>query len=272
MSRPVKVRTILASSGMWPRRALRRLKGGVQTPSGMVPVDASIPLGHDWIELSARGVVLRARQTWPPSFVLSKPTGCVTSRRSSDGSAIVYDYLEDPLAHACEPVGRLDKDTTGTLLFTADGQLLHRLTHPKFEVVRTYRAVLERALDAGAEQQLLAGEVTLDDGHVPVPSRIDREDGDGTVVVVDLSSGKYHEVRRMFAAVGCPVLELHRRSYAGIEVDDLEVGDARRLEGAELERLYAIVGLEPVADFVEVDASDAEYVDDDGEGSSDDDG
>jgi 16S rRNA pseudouridine516 synthase len=137
----------------------------------------------------------------------------------------------------------LDRETHGVLLFTGDGQLLHRLTHPKRKVLRTYLAHVSVPLSDEGRQTLLDGEVLLNDGHVPAPTFVDVEEG-GTEVCLGLTEGKYHEVRRMLAAVGSPVVELQRLNYAGVTVAGLAPGQSRRIDGDELTRIYELVGLE----------------------------
>ena len=150
---------------------------------------------------------------------------------------------------------RRDRDTHGVLLFTQDGQLLHRLTHPKRKVLRTYVAHLRRPIDAAARESLLNGEVVLDDGHCPKPTFVDPQDP-REVVRVGLIEGKYHEVRRMFAALGSPVVELSRVDYAGVTVDGLADGESRRIVGPELDGLYRLVGLKAPEASLHVEAVD----------------
>ena len=131
------------------------------------------------------------------------------------------------------PVGRLDADTTGALLLTNDGPLAHRLMHPRYEVDKVYEADVEGEPDDEALARLAAG-VDLDDGRTApavvrrlAPSRLE----------LVLHEGRKHQVKRMVAAVGHPVLRLHRRTYAGLTVEGLPPGEWRELTRDEVVRL-----------------------------------
>jgi 23S rRNA pseudouridine2605 synthase len=135
------------------------------------------------------------------------------------------------------PVGRLDADTTGALLLTNDGPLAHRLAHPRYGVEKTYVAEVEGDPDEDALQRLRHG-VELDDGAT-APARA-RRLGRGRVELV-LHEGRKHQVKRMLAAVGHPVTQLHRSAYAGVTLGGLEPGACRELVTAEVEQLRRAV-------------------------------
>lgn len=251
----VRARDIVVNTGIWSRRQLRKVRRGLETPDGEVSLDERVALGIDWLPLSFLRESLRARVVYPPVFLLHKPTGHVTSRKREAGAPTVFELFEDPVALGCEPVGRLDRDTSGVLLFTADGQLLHRLTHPRHGVTRTYVAKLTSNPAEEELARLRDGLIELDDGHVPQPTRVERV-GDG-VVELDLREGKYHEVRRMFAAIGTPVEALHRTCHADVSLDGLEPGGYRRLSKGEVETLCSVVNYTPTRDFLEVEVLDA---------------
>jgi 23S rRNA pseudouridine2605 synthase len=131
------------------------------------------------------------------------------------------------------PVGRLDADTTGALLLTNDGQLAHRLAHPRYGVEKTYVAEVEGDPDEDALQPLREG-IELEDGRT-APAQA-RRLGRGRVELV-LHEGRKHQVKRMLAAVGHPVARLHRSAYAGLTLEGLEPGACRELEPSEVKRL-----------------------------------
>ncbi len=169
---------------------------------------------------------------------LHKPVGVTCSTK--DSGRLVYDLLpprwraRDPLV---SPVGRLDKDTSGLLLFTDDGALLHRLTHPKQHLPKVYRVVTAEDL-RGTEAALFAAGTLLLDGETKplLPATLEllgpRE------VRLTLHEGRYHQVRRMFAATGNAVVALHREAIGGLTIDamGLAVGDWRML-GADERRV-----------------------------------
>ena len=131
------------------------------------------------------------------------------------------------------PVGRLDADTTGALLLTNDGELAHRLAHPRYEVEKVYEAEIEGDPSDDALEQLSIG-IELDDGPTS-PARV-RRLGRGRVEL-SIHEGRKHQVKRMLAAVGHPVTRLHRSRYAGLTLEGLEPGQWRELEPSEVARL-----------------------------------
>jgi 23S rRNA pseudouridine2605 synthase len=137
------------------------------------------------------------------------------------------------------PVGRLDADTTGALLLTNEGDLAHRLAHPRYGVPKVYEADVEGTPSREAIERLRAG-IELEDG-LTAPARA-RRLAPGRLELT-LHEGRKHQVKRMCAAVGHPVRRLHRARYAGLDLASLEPGEWRRLTPAEVAELRASVGL-----------------------------
>src|SRR6185312_12394000 len=146
--------------------------------------------------------------------LLNQPAGTVTTASDPQGRPTVVQ-LVDEVPERIVPVGRLDADTTGALLLTNDGQLAHRLAHPRYGVDKTYVAEVEGDPDEAALARLRDG-IELDDGPT-APARA-RKLGTGTVELV-LHEGRKHQVKRMLAEVGHPVVRLHRSGYAGLALD-----------------------------------------------------
>ena len=171
-----------------------------------------------------------ARQ--PLTYVLlHKPAGVVTTARDPQGRPTVVELVpEEPRVM---PVGRLDADTTGALLLTNDGPLSHRLAHPRYGVEKTYVAEVEGDPGEDALRSLRDG-IELEDGRT-APARA-RRLGPGRVELV-LHEGRKHQVKRMLAAVGHPVVRLHRSAYAGLTLGGLDPGAWRELEPSEVEQL-----------------------------------
>jgi 23S rRNA pseudouridine2605 synthase len=163
--------------------------------------------------------------------LLHKPPGVVTTARDPHGRPTVVDLVEHDARVL--PVGRLDADTTGALLLTNDGELAHRLAHPRYEVDKVYEAEVEGEPSDDALAALEAG-VELDDGRT-APARV-RRLGPSRVEVT-IHEGRKHQVKRMLEAVGHPVRRLHRSRYAGLTVDGLEPGKWRELAPAEVAAL-----------------------------------
>jgi pseudouridine synthase len=163
--------------------------------------------------------------------LLNKPAGVVTTARDPQGRRTVVEVVAYP--SRVVPVGRLDADTTGALLLTNDGDLAHRLAHPRYEVDKVYEVECwTQPTDADLER--LRGGVELDDGPTS-PAEVRRIDG-ATVELV-LHEGRNRQVRRMFDAVGHPVKRLHRSRYGPLTLEGLEPGAWRELEASEVERL-----------------------------------
>ncbi len=170
-------------------------------------------------------------------ILLHKPVGYICSHK--EHGALVYELIPARWT-ARKPqitsVGRLDKDTAGLLLLTDDGPLVHRLTNPKHHVPRTYRAVLEKPL-AGHEAGVFAsGTLILSDDDKPLLPAEMQSLGPREVRLV-LREGRYHQVRRMFQAMGNTVTQLHRESFGPLTLDGLAPGHWRLLDGAEVESL-----------------------------------
>jgi 23S rRNA pseudouridine2605 synthase len=166
--------------------------------------------------------------------LLHKPAGVVTTARDPRGRPTVVGLVRHPARVV--PVGRLDSDTTGALLLTNDGPLAHRLAHPRYGVDKVYEADVEGEPAAEALRWLAEG-VELDDGRT-APARV-RRLGPSRLELI-LHEGRKHQVKRMCAAVGHPVLRLHRSRYAGLGVGDLAPGEWRELTPAELRSLRAL--------------------------------
>ena len=186
---------------------------------------------HDIVEVDGQQVA-RQRLAY---VLLHKPGGVVTTARDPQGRPTVVGLVAaEPRV---VPVGRLDADTTGALLLTNDGPLAHRLSHPRYGVEKTYVAEVESDPDEAALQRLREG-VELDDG-LTAPARA-RRLSRGRVELV-LHEGRKHQVKRMLAAVGHPVTQLHRSAYAGLTLEGIEPGACRELEPSEVERLRRAV-------------------------------
>jgi 23S rRNA pseudouridine2605 synthase len=163
--------------------------------------------------------------------LLNKPGGVVTTAHDPQGRLTVVGLVEHEARVV--PVGRLDADTTGALLLTNDGELAHRLAHPRYEVEKVYEADVEGEPNDATLARLAEG-VELDDGRT-APARVRRLAR--SRVELSLHEGRKHQVKRMLEAVGHPVHRLHRPRYAGLTVEGLGPGEWRELRDAEVEAL-----------------------------------
>jgi 23S rRNA pseudouridine2605 synthase len=225
----------LAHAGVASRRAAEALiaDGRVSVDGQVVTDPARDVSGEQAITVDGRPVGARERER--AVYAVNKPAGVVSTARDTHGRPTVVDLVRDA-GRRLYPVGRLDADTTGLLLLTDDGDLAHRLTHPRFEVPKIYRArVRGGAVSARALRELREG-VELDDGRT-APARV-RQVGPGELELT-LREGRKRQVRRMCAAVGHPVESLERIAFGPLRLGDLREGGVRRLPPAEVERLRA---------------------------------
>src|SRR5215211_4197423 len=218
----------LAHAGVASRRAAERLvvEGRVTVEGEVVTdpardVEAGVALDGAAVEAEPREV-----------HALNKPTGVVSTARDTHGRRTVVDLVDSE--RRLYPVGRLDADTTGLILLTNDGELAERLTHPRYEVQRIYRARVEPAPVPEAALGALREGVQLEDGRT-APADV-RQPATG-VVEVTIREGKKRQVRRMLEAVGHRVVELERVAFGPLGLRGLEPGKSRRLTKAEVERL-----------------------------------
>jgi pseudouridine synthase len=165
--------------------------------------------------------------------LLHKPAGVVTTASDPHGRPTVVGLVEHE--SRVVPVGRLDADTTGALLLTNDGELAHRLAHPRYEVEKVYEAEVEGEPSDEALAKLADG-VELDDG-LTAPARV-RRLGPSRIKLA-IHEGRKHQVKRMLETLGHPVRSLHRSRYAGLTVEGLEPGKWRELGAEEVEALRA---------------------------------
>jgi len=228
----MRLNAFLARAGVASRRRADELiKAGRVTVNGEPGQLNTVVGAHDRVALDGAEVA-RRRLAY---VLLHKPAGVVTTARDPQGRPTVVD-LVGPEPRVV-PVGRLDADTTGALLLTNDGQLAHRLAHPRYGVEKTYTADVEGDPAEDALRRLRDG-VELEDGRTAPAGA--RRLGPGRVELV-LHEGRKHQVKRMLAAVGHPVTRLHRSVYAGLTLDGLEPAESRQLEPLEVEQLRRAV-------------------------------
>jgi pseudouridine synthase len=224
----VRLNAYLARAGVASRRGADELiKAGRVTVNGEPGQLNTFVAARDRVEVDGRAVELQ-----PLAYVLlHKPAGTVTTARDPQGRPTVVGLVD----HGARvvPVGRLDADTTGALLLTNDGELAHRLAHPRYEVEKVYEAEVEGEPSDEVLELLRAG-VELEDGPA-APARVRRLGAD--TVELAIHEGRKHQVKRMLAAVGHPVKRLHRSVYAGLSLEGLEPGAWRGLDPSEVERL-----------------------------------
>ena len=227
----MKLVKLLANLGYGSRKEVQRL-----IRAGAVTDDTGRRLAENEVPPHA-AIRFRGEELDPPAplvIMLHKPCGYTCS--ADDPGSVIYDLLPERFARrnpALSPVGRLDKDTSGLLLMTDDGQLLHRIIHPKAGCLKVYHAVLDRPLEGHEAALFASGELVLRAESKPLlPAKLEVL-GEKEARVI-LHEGRYHQVRRMFAAAGNHVLDLRRVAIGGLALpEDLAEGEWRPLTAAE---------------------------------------
>lgn len=191
-------------------------------------------------------VLLEGEPLDPTTLVLlmHKPSGYTCSHR--DRPPLIFELLPPRFAvrdPKLSTVGRLDKDTTGLILLTDHGQLLHRLISPSWKVEKVYEVQTSEPVTARQVERLAEGGWCLPDDDKPLAPAQCRQTGEFALELT-LTEGRYHQVKRMLEAVGNPLLKLHRSRFAHWELDSLQPGGWRHLNNAELEQLFGSCGLD----------------------------
>jgi pseudouridine synthase len=226
----MRLNAYLARAGVASRRKADELiKAGRVTVNGELGELNTFVGRNDRVEVDGKPV---AKQRLA-HLLLHKPAGVVTTARDPHGRPTVVELV--PQEPRVVPVGRLDADTTGALLLTNDGELAHRLAHPRYEVEKVYVADVDGEPSDEAIRALAEG-VELDDGRT-APARA-RLLGRSRIELA-LHEGRKHQVKRMCEAIGHPVRRLHRPAYAGLTLRGLKPGAWRELTPTEVERLQA---------------------------------
>jgi len=234
----IRIDKLFSNLGLLSRNDCKKaVKKGEISINGTVCKSADEKIDPDFDKISLNGKIIDSRSR--VYYLLNKPKGVISTKEESLCKT-VFNLLPDKRTDLCA-VGRLDKDTTGILLLTNDGQLCHRLLSPKYHVNKTYRVLidgvlnekdaflLQNGMDIGDEKPTLAAKLLLLDEKNP------------QTVLLTLCEGRYHQVKRMFEALGKPVLQLHRQSFANIILDEnLSIGSYRELTEDEIKALYRL--------------------------------
>ena len=232
----MRLQKFMAAAGVASRRASEAvIAAGRVTVNGETLTHTAPDLGdEDEVQVDRRPIAVPEAGE-KVVYAVHKPAGVVSTASDPQGRTTVVSLVR--VAARLYPVGRLDADTTGLILLTNDGELAHRLTHPSFEVPKTYRARLDGSPITDAQIRALRSGVTLDDGRT-APARV-RRIGARTDNVIELTihEGRNRQVRRMCEAVGHRVRTLSRVAFGPLELGDLPKGGSRRLSPADIDAL-----------------------------------
>ncbi|EEG83750.1 16S pseudouridylate 516 synthase [Proteus penneri ATCC 35198] len=213
---------------------LRELRAGLVTIDGEMVKSGSTKIAPEQ-EVAYDGKVL-TQILGPRYFMLNKPIGYVCSTDDPVNPTILY-FIDEPLAHKLHAAGRLDIDTTGLVLLTDNGQWSHRITAPKHHCEKTYLVTLEEPIGEGVAEQFQKGVQLNGEKDLTKPAKL--EILTPTEVKLTISEGKYHQVKRMFAAVGNHVSALHRERIGDITLDEtLAEGEYRPLTEEEINSIH----------------------------------
>ena len=225
---------ILASQGTLSRRDVKEIiKKGRVTLNGIVVRDSAVKvdLNTDTVAIDGEQISLKKHIY----IMMNKPQG-VISASDSESDETVVDLVPDELFRkGLFPAGRLDKDTTGFVLITDDGDFAHKILSPKNHIFKTYLARLQHELTVSDIETLEKG-ITLADGTILKEAKVEIvENSETPLIKIMICEGKYHQVKRMFAATGNKVIKLHRSKMGELELDsNLKPGECREITPEEL--------------------------------------
>ena len=220
----------LAHAGVASRRAAEELiAGGRVRVRGEVVTDPAHAVDESSeVSVDGKPIAAEPREVW----AVNKPKGVVSTAREPGGRRAVTQLVDSE--RRLYPVGRLDADSTGLILLTNDGELANRLTHPRYGVPKTYLVELAHP-PSEADLDRLRGGVRLEDGPT-APAEVERL-GERRIEIT-IREGRKRQIRRMAEAVGNEVIELTRMRIGSLELSDLRRGEARRLDGREIDALW----------------------------------
>lgn len=207
--------------GFSRREADNLISSGAVIVGGTVAALGSRVTDGQVVSVNGKLVTTKQQATY---IMLNKPVGYVSSRKQQGAAPTLYDLLPSEL-HSLKTVGRLDKDSSGLILLTDDGDFTQSMTHPRFYKVKTYQVSLHKALEPLHQQMISDFGIALEDG----PSRLGLEclNDDRQQWLVTMHEGRNRQIRRTFAALGYNVTKLHRISFGSYQLGDLQPGDYR---------------------------------------------
>ncbi len=237
----VRLNKFISNAGITSRRKADELiTSGAVNVNGKVVTELGVRVRpyDDHVTVNGETISLRPRFLY---LLLNKPKDTITTTSDEKDRSTVLDYIN---AHErVYPVGRLDRNTTGVLLLTNDGELTNRLTHPRFEIEREYHVTLDKAVTKDDAKKIAEGGIDIGDGDLTGPAEVSFLES-GEDVFLKIKEGKNREVRRLFETLGYEVEKLDRVSFAGITHRGMARGESRPLTPQEIHRLKHLAGIE----------------------------
>ncbi len=236
----VRLNRYISNAGVSSRREADDLiKAGLVSINGDVVTELGTKVkAGDIVKFNGQKLAVEAKVY----ILLNKPKDAITTSDDPDGRNTVMDLFEGKMKERIFPVGRLDRNTTGVLLLTNDGELANRMMHPKYEIHKVYKATLNKNLKS-TDLWTLANGVMLDDGLIKPDAIAQPDPKEKNIVGIEIHSGRNRIIHRMFEHLGYSVDKLDRVLYAGIEKGNLKRGEWRELSDKELKALKRVVQL-----------------------------
>lgn len=243
MSSMIRLQKFIAMAGLASRRGAEELIAAGRVKVNGRPVKilgTKINPAQDRVEVDSQHIAALPEKKY---YLLHKPAGFLTTVQDPRGRPTVMDLLPRDIEKGLFPVGRLDRDTTGLLLLTNDGELAFRLTHPRFEVKKSYQVLVQGIPTAESMQKFRRG-IMLDEGRTsPAQAKITSVKRGKAMLSITLHEGKKRQIKRMCLALGYPVVALKRVSFAFLTLQGLPPYAFRTLATREIDRLYSLVKL-----------------------------
>lgn len=238
----MRLNRFIASSGVTSRRkADEMIAAGLVKVNGKTVLEMGVQIKphEDQIVVDGQVVSIPTRLLY---LVMNKPKDYITTAKDEKDRKTVFDLVTtyDRVFN----VGRLDRNTTGVLLFTNDGELTNRLTHPSYEIAREYHATLDKPLTTQDAKRIAEGGLDIGEGDITGAAHVAVADRNPKDVVLTITEGKNREVRRIFESLGYEVEKLDRISFAGITHKGMTRGEVKPLSRSEVRHLKNIVGIE----------------------------
>ncbi len=238
MSELERIDKFLGNAGIASRKDIKKLlKLHEVTVNGKRVTSSGVRIDPVSDEVCLDGQVLVVKQH--VYFMLHKPAGVLSTTVDSRGQDTVVDYIDTTAK--IFPVGRLDKDTTGLLLLTDDGELTHQLIHPKYHVPKVYELTIKGKVNTAQIKSFQRGVLLHDGLTLPAEAKILAENKEGSVVEVRLVEGRNRQIRRMCEELGMELIALKRVKFGPLEIGELSEGEYRELHKEEIDLLRAAV-------------------------------